>query len=69
MDRYNELSTGAIDLPRVLGLSATILKKNINAASIETAIQEVEKKLSCKAITYEVFQNVLKLVRFPNYYW
>jgi len=40
-------------LPRVLGLTATILKKNLVSSKVESGVKLVERLLCCSAVTYD----------------
>jgi len=61
MKLYRKLfEKGLVKLPRILGLTATVVKKNLIAAGLASEIEKIEKGLCSKAVTYEDFHEVLE---------
>lgn len=55
------LEIGRQGIPRILGLTATIINKgHLNANDIEADIRKVESLLCCRAITTRNYEDVLK---------
>ena len=61
MKLYRKLCENeAGSIPRVLGLTATVVKKNVSAGRLADEIERIEKGLCSKAVTYEAYQDVLE---------
>lgn len=57
---FRENKVPGVNLPRVIGLSATIVIGNSKVEKISEEIIDMERKLCCKAITYHDYEAVLK---------
>lgn len=53
---------GAAELPKVLCLTATIIKGQSNPEKIPQDINDIEKLLCCRAVTHRNYEEVLKYV-------
>lgn len=51
---------GLSNVPKVLGLTATIIKGKSKADRIPWDIEEIEQLLCCKAVTHRNYEEVLK---------
>lgn len=54
------LLQGFSEVPKVLGLTATIIKGQSKTEKIPTDVSEIEKLLCCKAVTHRNYEEVLK---------
>lgn len=55
---YGQNTVG--ETPRVLGLTATIIKGKGNLGEIPTEVREVEETMCAKAVTYHDYEEVLR---------
>lgn len=60
MHGYRDAQTSGMSVPRVLGLTATIVKGKAKKDSLNTAIDVIEKNLCSQAVTHPNFEEVLK---------
>jgi len=60
MDIYRKKKMCGRPVPRILGLTATIIKKNVNPTDIDEHIKKAEDLLDSTAVTYEDYAEVEK---------
>lgn len=50
----------SLELPKVLGLTATIIKGQSSKEAIPKDIKDIEKRLCCKAVTHRNYEEILR---------
>jgi len=55
-----------LEPPRILGLTATIIRGNSSVSKIPSEIQNIQSLFRAKAVTYKDYEEVLKYV---FHYW
>ena len=66
MDRYAEIRERGAPVPRILGLSASIVTKKVNSHKFKEEKTRLERTLHAKIITTENLADLLKHVTAPQ---